>query len=38
MFVFELWSEKSLCGESVADQRIITRLLAYSDILNLFVH
>lgn len=33
MFVFELWSEKSLRGESVADLRIITRLLAYFDIL-----
>lgn len=38
MFVFELWSEKSLRGESVADLRIITRLLAYFDIFNLFVH
>lgn len=38
MFVFELWSERSLRGESVAYQRIITWLLAYFDILNLFVH
>lgn len=38
MFVFELRSKKSVRGESVADQRIITRLLAYFDILNLFVH